>query len=85
MALALLVYTLGQRQLRAQLSRLNETVLDQKQKPTRTTTLRWVFQAFQAIRLMTMNAQQPVSNLSGERRKIIRLMGSPCCQYCLLK
>jgi transposase len=84
MALTLLVYTLGQRQLRTQLTRLNETVLDQKQKPTRTPTLRWIFQAFQAIHLVTLNGQQQVSNLSDQRGKIIRLMGFPCCRYYLL-
>jgi transposase len=84
MALTLLVYSLGQRQLRAQLAHCDETVLDQKRKPTRKPTLRWVFQAFQAIHLVTTDARQQVSNLSDERRKIIRLMGFPCCRYYLL-
>ncbi|MBD0270278.1 MAG: IS1634 family transposase, partial [Cyanobacteria bacterium Co-bin8] len=74
MALSLLVYSLGQRKLRAQLERLGETVLDQKQKPTGTPTLRWVLQKFQAIHLVTMGEVQQVSNLSDERSKIIRLM-----------
>jgi transposase len=84
MALTLLVYSLGQRQFRAQLQKLGETVLDQKQKPTSTPTLRWILQKFQAIHLVTLGQVQQVSNLSDERSKIIRLMGFPCCRYYLL-
>jgi transposase len=84
MALTLLVYSLGQRKLRAQLEKLGETVLDQKQKPTGTPTLRWILQKFQAIHLVTLGEAQQVSNLSHERSKIIRLMGLPCCRYYLL-
>jgi transposase len=84
MALTLLVYSLGQRQLRAQLAQADDTVLDQKQRPTRTPTFRWISQTFQAIHLVSIGSSQQVSNLSDERRKIIRLMGFPACQYDLL-
>jgi transposase len=84
MALTLLVYNLGQRQLRAQLAHLGQGVLDQKQKPTSKPTLRWILQKFQAIHLVTLGQAQQVSNLSDERSKIIRLMGFPCCRYYLL-
>ncbi len=84
MALTLLVYTLGQRQLRQQLALTNQTVLDQKQKPTGNPTLRWVLQKFQAIHLVTLNGTQQVSNLTDERSKIVRLFGLPCCRHYLL-
>lgn len=84
MALTLLVYSLGQRKLRAQLQKLGETVLDQKHKSTSTPTLRWILQKFQAIHLVSMGDIQQVSNLSDERNKIIRLLGLPCCRYYLL-
>lgn len=84
MALILLVYSLGQRQLRAQLAQTNETLLDQKQRPTRTPTFRRILQKFQAIHLVSMNGVEQVSNLSAERSKIIRLMGFPACRYYLL-
>lgn len=84
MALTLLVYSLGQRQLRAQLAQADDTVLDQKQRPTRTPTFRWILQKFQAIHLVSTGNAQQVSNLSDERRKIIRLMGFSACQYYLL-
>jgi transposase len=84
MALTLLVYNLGQRQLRAKLAQTNETVLDQKRRPTRTPTFRWILQKFQAIHWVSMNGGEQVSNLSAERSKIIRLMGFPACRYYLL-
>lgn len=84
MALTLLVYTLGQRKLRQQLALTNQTILDQKQKPTANPTLRWVLQKFQAIHLVTLNGTQQVSNLTDERSTIIRLFGLPCCRYYLL-
>lgn len=84
MALTLLVYSLGQRKLRAQLAQADDTVLDQKQRPTRNPTFRWILQKFQAIHLVSTGSSQEVSNLSEERSKIIRLMGFPACRYYLL-
>lgn len=84
MALTLLVYSLGQRKLRAQLAQANDTVLDQKQRPTANPTFRWILQKFQAIHLVSVDTAQQVSNLSEERTKIIRLMGLPACHYYLL-
>jgi transposase len=84
MALTLLVYSLGQRKLRAQLAQADDTVLDQKQRPTRNPTFRWILQKFQAIHLVSIGTAQQVSNLSEERSKIVRLMGFPACRYYLL-
>jgi len=84
MALTLLVYSLGQRKLRAQLTQADDTVLDQKQRPTCNPTFRWILQKFQAIHLVSVGTAQQVSNLSEERSKIIRLMGFPACRYYLL-
>ncbi|PSN16435.1 IS1634 family transposase [filamentous cyanobacterium CCT1] len=84
MALTLLVYSLGQRKLKAQLAQADDTVLDQKQRPTRNPTFRWILQKFQAIHLVSIASSQQVSNLSEERSKIIRLMGFPACRYYLL-
>jgi hypothetical protein len=46
MALCLLVYNLGQRQLRQALAQHDETIPNQLGKPTSSPTLRWVFQCF---------------------------------------
>ena len=50
MALALLVYALGEWEVRRRLE--EEGVPDQKGKPTARPTLRWVFQPFCEIRAM---------------------------------
>ena len=52
MGLCLLVYTLGQRQLRQTLSRTKSTVKNQLGRPTNRPTLRWIFQCFQSIHLL---------------------------------
>lgn len=83
MALALMVYTLGQRYLRKALAQNNETVLDQKKRPTPTPTLRWIFQSFQAIHLVCLNGQKQVSNLTPERLKILSFFGPMCQKYYL--
>ena len=83
MALSLMVYTLAQRQVRKALAQANETVLDQRKRPTATPTLRWIFQAFQAIHLVYLNGQYHVSNLTPERLKILTFFALPCQKYYL--
>ena len=84
MGLCLLVYTLGQRQLRQALAQTQETIPNQLKKPTATPTLRWVFQCFQAIHLVHLNHQLQVSNLTKARLKILSFLGSPCQKYYLI-
>jgi transposase len=84
MALTLLVYTLAERKLRANLAAQQQTVLDQKQRPTATPTFRWILQKFQGIHLVTLQGIQQMTNLTAERELIIRLLGPPTCRYYLL-
>ncbi len=49
MALCLLVYSLGQRQLRIPLKTQKATIKNQLNKQTESPTLRWIFQCFQDI------------------------------------
>lgn len=84
MALCLLVYNLGQRQLRQALKTANETIPNQLGKPTQIPTLRWVFQSFMAIHLVVLNGQQQVLNLNETHRKILRFLGSAAQDYYLL-
>jgi transposase len=84
MGLCLLVYTLGQRQLRQALAHSEETIPNQLKKPTSTPTLRWVFQCFQAVHLVHLNHQLQVSNLTDTRLRILRLLGNPCQKYYLI-
>ena len=76
-------YTLAQRQMRQALADANETVLDQRKRPTQTPTLRWIFQSFQAIHRVVLNGQVHISNLSPERLKVLRCLGPPCQNYYL--
>ena len=55
MTLALMVYSLGQLQLRQALERTNSTLPNQKGKPTARPTLRWILQCFQSIHLAFVN------------------------------
>ena len=84
MGLCLLVYTLGQRQLRQALANAEETIPNQLKKPTSTPTLRWVFQCFQAIHLVALDRQLQISNLTDTRVQILRFLGSPCQKYYLV-
>ena len=84
MALCLLVYNLGQRQLRQALSTANEYVSNQLGKPTQTPTLRWVFQSFMAIHWVTHGGREQILNLDDNHRKILRFLGSAAQEYYLL-
>ena len=84
MGLAVMVYTLAQRQVRQALAEANATLLDPLQRPTCKPTLRWIFQGFQAIHLVWVNGTPQVSNLTPERLKILRFFGAPCQKYYLL-
>ncbi len=84
MGLCLLVYTLGQRQLRQALADAEETIPNQLKKPTSTPTLRWIFQCFQAVHLICLDRQPQISNLNDARLKILRFLGSSCQKYYLI-
>lgn len=84
MGLCLLVYTLGQRQLRPALADAEETIPNQLKQPTSTPTLRWVFQCFQAIDLVALDRQLQISNLTDTRVRILRFLGCSCQKYYLV-
>ena len=84
MGLCLLVYNLAQRKLRQQLKATNEQVKNQVKKLTNKPTMRWIFQMFQAVRLVTINGSNHVSNLTQDHQDILRHLGEYCCQYYLI-
>ena len=84
MALCLLVYNLGQRQLRQALAQHDETIPNQLGKPTASPTLRWVFQCFMAVHLVVFHGVQQVVNLTDERRHILQFFSDACRRYYLL-
>ena len=83
MALTLLVYSIAERKLRQELAQQEETVLDQKKKPTSKPTFRWILQKFQGLHLVIQGKVKQISNLTDERRKIIRLLGPQAERYYL--
>ena len=84
MGLCLLVYSIGQRQLRYSLVEAKETINNQLGKPTQYPTLRWVFQWFQDVHLLQVPGVKQIANLTEERRWILRFLGAACGQYYLL-
>jgi transposase len=88
MGLALLIFALGERQLRQALKQNNETMPNQKGKPTQTPTLRWVFQIFEGLDVLSVWADdrlvaRQIMNLRPVHLQIIRLLG-PQIQKCYL-
>lgn len=81
MGLCLLVYTLAQRQLRKALCTLNSTVKNQLGKSISNPTLRWIFQCFQSIYLVTYNEEMHVSNLTPERKFILSFLPESSRRY----
>jgi hypothetical protein len=84
MGLCLLVYSLGQRALRQALERANQTVDNQVGKPITKPTLRWIFQCFMSIHLLTVESTKHITNLTSERLWILQFFGDPCRKYYLL-
>ncbi|QDZ40324.1 IS1634 family transposase [Euhalothece natronophila Z-M001] len=81
LGLCLLIYNLGQRELRSALVRRGEMVKNQLGKETNSPTLRWIFQQFQAVHLLKVRGENEVSNLTEERLNLLELFPKPCQQY----
>jgi transposase len=84
MALCLLVYNLGQRQLRMSLKAQEATVKNQLNQSTKFPTLRWIFQCFQGIHLLIVQGIQRVLNLTESRCHILHFLPTACQKYYLL-
>ena len=84
MSLSLLVYSLGQRQLRNQLKTAKTGINNQLGKSTEVPTLRWIFQCFQGIHILTLNGVNQIVNLTDERLSILKNLPSSCQKYYLL-
>jgi len=84
MGLCLLVYSLGQRQLRHTLNRTKSTVKNQLGRPTNRPTLRWIFQCFQLIHLLINSGVKSISNLTPERLELLKFLTPSYQRYYLL-
>jgi transposase len=76
MALALLVYALGEWALRRRLEETGSSLPDQKGRPTAKPTLRWVFQLFMWVRLVELGGKLLVLNLAPHHETAVRLLGA---------
>ncbi|MDI6886928.1 MAG: IS1634 family transposase, partial [archaeon] len=57
MGLALMVYSLAEKRLRETLEREDETIPDQRKKPTKKPTMKRVFQVFEGITVLYMGSE----------------------------
>jgi transposase len=81
MVLCLLVYRLAENRLREQLAATGQTVPSQVSKPTTQPTMRWIFQCFEGISLVTFQPPQgpPHQDLAGLaplHEQVVTLLGS---------
>ena len=88
MGVALLVYSLAELELQQALKEQNETIPDQKGKPTQKITMRRVAQIFEGVDVLTIRdttgaVRQQILNLTPVRLKILRLF-NPFVHNCYL-
>ena len=84
MGLCLMVYSLGQREVRCQLDRAQTGIPNQLGKLTSRPTLRWIFQCFQGIHLLVHQGIKQVINLTEERRLTLKFFFLSCQKYYIL-
>ena len=76
MGLALLIYAIAEKKLREALAKEDETVPDQKNKPTQKPTIRRVFQVFEGITVLYSGSERvKVMNLRAIHLKVLSLLG----------
>jgi transposase len=83
MGLSLIVYTIGQRQIRKNLKLGKSSIKNQLNKSTEKPTLRWIFQCFQGIHCCKLEGIERISNLSEERCRILKFLPEACQKYYL--
>lgn len=84
MALCLMVYTLGQRQLRQALAQAQSTLPNQKGKPTSQPTLRWIFQCFLSVHLVWIDGVKSLLKLNPRQQLIFPFLAPESQKYYLL-
>jgi len=80
MGLALLVYAIAEKKLRNALKERNETVPDQKKRPTNKPTIRRIFQVFEGITILYDDKGRMIEtmNVRDIHRKVVSLLGEKC-------
>jgi transposase len=70
-----------QRQLRQALAQAGEGIKNQVGKLTERPTLRWVFQSFQSVHLVMIDGTKQIINLTPQRQKVLRFLGTEARRY----
>jgi transposase len=83
MVLCLLVYRLAEHRLREQLAATGQTVPSQRKQPTDRPTMRWIFQCFEGVSLVTFQPPQGpphwgLANLDPLHEQVSALLGPDC-------
>jgi transposase len=83
MVLCLLVYRLAEHRLRQQLTATGQTVPTQLKQPTDRPTMRWMFQCFEGVSLVTFQPpngppRQDLANLEPLHKQVAALLGPQC-------
>ncbi|MBL1211372.1 MAG: IS1634 family transposase [Geminocystis sp. GBBB08] len=84
MGLCLLVYSLGQREIRRRLKEKKTALKNQLGKLTERPTLRLIFQCFQGIHLVINKEIKHIVNLTNERKLILSFLPIACQHYYIL-
>ena len=84
MGLCLMVYSLGQREVRHQLYQGQTGIPNQLRKLTNRPTLRWIFQCFQGIHLLVYQGVKQVVNITEERLFILKFFPESIQKYYIL-
>lgn len=84
MVLCLLIYRLAEHRLRERLAATSQTVPNQLKQPTDRPTMRWIFQCFEGVSLVTFQPahgppQRNLANLEPLHEQVVALLG-PYCQ-----
>ena len=83
MCLCLMVYAYSQMFLRQQLDKKNETIPDQKKRPTKKPTMQWICNKFHGIHILNIKFGEieikKILNLTPLLRQIISYFGSIAC------
>ena len=84
MTLALMVYSLGQRQLRRALEITQSTLPNQKGQATARPTLRWILQCFQSVHLIFIDGIKSRIQLTSRQTLILQFLSTSSRQYYFL-
>lgn len=90
MTLSLLVYSIGQRRLRANMAKANVTIPNQINQSIQNPTLRWVFQCFEGVNLVQLDTHEQhdsvyIDGMNEVRNVVIQQLAGVAQHYYKIK